>query len=113
MEQVLKEKLSQFMSKVSPFSDVLGDHVNWEVKQKREAESAHHPVHRSGVDLKSIIEDADFTVSLQSTEKSEIARRSWEEKQMNEELVGQRQDSKLRKHLCSVEIHSLKVRFSS
>ncbi|KAF3817995.1 hypothetical protein GH733_014867 [Mirounga leonina] len=61
-------------------------------------------------DLKSVTDDADSNVSLQSAEEKneELARQLWEEKQMNKNLQDKQQVFKLRKHLCSLKIHSFK-----
>jgi len=100
MQRALKDKVSQLIPlgenllKAIPWPCLLGDllgHVNWEVKQKREAENDNHPIHRSEGDLKGVTDDADSNVSLQSAEEKneELARQLWEEKRINEELMGQ------------------------
>lgn len=100
MQQILKDKVSQTLSVVAdllqtiPLPDLLGDQVddrNGEVQQKREAGKGEHPVHGSEVDRKGVSDDADLGVPLQSPEEEhpERAGQSWEEKQMDEELLGQ------------------------
>lgn len=59
--------------------------------------------------IRSVSDDADFSVSLQSPEEKdqEIAQQLWEEKRMKS-LQDKSQVSKWKKHLCSVRIHSWK-----
>lgn len=100
LQQALKDKASQLVPlgenllRTVPWPDLLGDrlgHVNWEVKQKREAENDSHPVHRAEGDVKGVTDDADSNVFLQSAEEKneELARQLWEGKQTKEELMRQ------------------------
>ena len=98
MQQIVKDKVSRFVSVIEDLlqtmslPDLLGKQVdegNMEVQQKKEAENGEHPVHQSEVDLKGVIDDADFHVPLQHPEEEhkERARKPWELEQMNEDLM--------------------------
>lgn len=87
---ILKDKVSQIsvvadMLHTIALPNFLGDHVddgNAEVQQKREMENGEYPIPPSEVDLKGVIDEADFNVPLQSPEEErpERARQSWEER---------------------------------
>lgn len=115
-ERALEEKLSQLMSMADTCGGSPPSLMSLEIMEtgKSSKRGKQKMVHQSGVDLKSIIDDADLTVSPQSTEEKsqEIARQLWKKSKWMKSLRDKGQDSKLRKHLRGVEIHSLTVRSS-